>query len=152
MGRTSATYAPSPGGASEASLEGRRPGPCILRAPRCARAPQDDGYTLSLENLKGRLFDIGTQHRMQAVAGCDVHVHAQLAFQKLFNPNQVECVEAAVGLVINEKVKVAAACGVVLSDRTEQVQRRRADGFYRLGLTLQLVDCFEPVHRGILLQ
>jgi 2-methylcitrate dehydratase PrpD len=34
---------PSPCGASAARLEGRRPGPCILRGSRVARAPQDDG-------------------------------------------------------------------------------------------------------------
>ena len=54
---------------SEASLEGCRPGPCILRGPRCARAPQDDGNGAKDDVMNDTNKPVGYGHDKKGAAG-----------------------------------------------------------------------------------
>ena len=82
---------------------------------------------------------------MKAVPGREVHCRVELLFEKQLDPDEVEGVEAAFEIIVDEKVDVALLSGLVAGDRAEQIERggaKGADGvlvlqqpFYRLALS-----------------
>jgi len=63
---------------------------------------------------------------VQAVPGREINRHLQFLFEEQLHPDQVEGVEPAVRIIIDEDVEIAGVAGIVACRRAKQIQRRCA--------------------------
>lgn len=102
---------------------------------------------MPLEYADRRVFDIGAQHRMQAIPRGDVDIHPELVFEQKLDPNQFEERECPVLIVLDKYIEIASCTCFIACDGAKQIERcgaERLDGFR---VAFESCNCPMLVHR-----
>jgi hypothetical protein len=70
-------------------------------------------FTCHSEDAHGRLFDLRPQPGMQAIPRGYVDRDVQFILQKELNAHKIEGIETALGIIADEKVKIAPLAGFI---------------------------------------
>jgi len=79
-----------------------------------------------LEDPGGLRLDLPADQGMQTVARGEVDFHTKAFLKKTLGGNEVECIEGATRVVVDEEIQVAGGARLVAGGRAEQVERRCA--------------------------
>ena len=64
---------------------------------------------------------------MQPVARRHVNVDPEYLLEILLDPDEVEAVEPAAGIIVDKEIQIASRLRLVASGRSEQIKGRRAE-------------------------
>jgi hypothetical protein len=70
----------------------------------------------------GRLLDLIAEHRMQTVPSGHIDIDAQPLLEELLDPDKMEGVEPAAGVIIDEQIEIAVRASIIAGGRAEQIE------------------------------